>query len=69
MLRQTKDFLSKKFEMKYIGEASYTIGIEIFHDRSQGLLGLSQKNYIKKVLNKFRMDKCSAGITPIQKGD
>ena len=41
MLHETKQFLSKSFEMKDFGEASYVIGIEIFRDRSQGLLGLS----------------------------
>lgn len=30
-------------------EATYIIRIEIFQDRSQGLLGLSQKSYINKV--------------------
>ena len=69
MLHDVKKFLSNNFEMKDMGEASYVIGIEIFRDRSQGLLGLSQKSYINKVLERFRMDKCSAGIVPIQKGD
>jgi len=46
LLSETKKFLSNNFEMKDMGEASYVIGIEIFHDRSQGLLGLSQKAYI-----------------------
>ncbi|RYE20331.1 MAG: hypothetical protein EOP45_11235, partial [Sphingobacteriaceae bacterium] len=69
LLRQTKEFLSKNFEMKDMGEASYVIGIEISRDRSQGWLGLSQKAYINKVLERFKMDKCSAGIVPIQKGD
>ena len=41
MSHETKQFLSKSFEMKDFGEASYVIGIEIFRDRSQGLLGLS----------------------------
>ena len=59
MLRETKDFLSMNFEMKDMGEASYVIGIEIFRDRSQGLLGLSQKAYINKVLGRFRMEKSS----------
>ena len=36
--------------MKDMGEASYVIRIEIFRDRSQGILGLSQKAYINKVL-------------------
>jgi len=69
MLHDEKKFLSNNFEMKDMGEASYVIGIEIFCDRSQGFLGLSQKSYINKVLDRFIMDKCFAGIIPIQKGD
>jgi len=45
------------------------IGIEIFCGRSQGLLGLSQKGYINKVLERFRMEKYSAEIVPIHKGN
>ncbi|XP_074265764.1 secreted RxLR effector protein 161-like [Silene latifolia] len=52
-----------------MGEASYVIGIEMLCDRSQGLLGLSQKAYIDKVLERYKMNECSAGIVPIQKGD
>ena len=55
--------------MKDMGEASYVLGIEIFWDRSQGLLGLSQKAYIQRILERFNMQNCSAGIVPIQKGD
>ena len=69
LLHDVKKVLSETFEMKDMNEASYVIGIEIFHDRSQGLLGLSQKGYINKVLERFRMENCSTGIVPIQKGD
>ena len=48
LLNKTKKFLSNNFEMKDMGETYYVIGIEIFCDRSQGLLGLSQKTYINK---------------------
>ena len=41
LLHDTKRYLSNNFEMKDMGEASYMIGIEIFRNRSQGLLGLS----------------------------
>ena len=58
LLRETKDFLSKNFEMKDMGEASFVIGIEIFRDRLRGLLGLSQKAYINKVLERFNMKDC-----------
>ena len=67
LLSETKKFLSNNFEMKDMDEAGYVIGIEIFCDRSQGLLGLSEKSYINKVLERFRMDKCSASSVPMQK--
>jgi hypothetical protein len=41
LLHTTKKFLFENFEMKDMGEATYVIGIEIFCDRSRGLLGLS----------------------------
>ncbi|KAL0540172.1 hypothetical protein IC582_024402 [Cucumis melo] len=59
LLCQTKEFLSKNFEMKDMSEASDVIGIEIFRDRTHGLLELSLEVYINKVLQKFKMKKCS----------
>jgi hypothetical protein len=69
LLHETKEFLSKNFEMKDMGEATYVIGIEIFRVRSRGLLGLSQKQYIERVLERFCMENCSASVAPLQKGD
>jgi hypothetical protein len=69
LLHETKKFLSKDFEMKDMGEETYVIGIEIFRDRSRGLLGLSQKQYIERVLERFGMENCSASVAPLQKGD
>ncbi|WVZ07573.1 hypothetical protein V8G54_020919 [Vigna mungo] len=69
MLHDVKKFLSSNFEMKDMNKASYVIGIEIFRNRSQGLLSLSQKGYINKVLERFKMEKYSPRIVPIQKGD
>ena len=65
----SKNFVSKNFEMKDMDEVTYVIGIEIFQDRSHGLLGLSQKAYVGRVLERFNMKKCSARVVPIQKGD
>ena len=69
LLHETKSYLSENFEMKDMGEASYVIGIEIFRDRSLGILGLSQKAYIDKVLERFGMMTCSSSIVPMHKGD
>ena len=36
LLLETKKFLSSKFDMKDLGEASFVLGIEIHRDRSNG---------------------------------
>jgi hypothetical protein len=69
LLYEVKQFLSKIFDMKDMGEASYVIGIKIHRDRFRGILGLSQETYINKILERFRMKDCSPSIAPIVKGD
>jgi hypothetical protein len=68
LLLETKGFLSSHFDMKDLDEASYVLGIEIHQDRRKGVLGLSQKSYIEKVLKKFNMHKCNLTPAPIVKG-
>ena len=55
--------------MQDLGDASFVLGIKIHRDRSQGILGLSQKSYIEKVLDRFGMSKCTPEDTHIAKGD
>ena len=69
MLHETKRFLSKKFEMKDLGDASFVLGIKIHRDRSRGILGLSQKSYIEKILKRFGMLDCKPSDTPVAMGD
>ena len=69
MIRETKQFLSQNFDMKDIGEAFYVIGIEIYRNRSRKILGLSQKAYVNKILERFNMKNCSTSVAPIVKGD
>ncbi|GJV65209.1 hypothetical protein Tco_1476037 [Tanacetum coccineum] len=54
---------------KDLGEASYVIGIEIHRDRADAGLGLSQKDYIERILNRFNMQHCSPTVDPVIKGD
>ena len=51
LLYETKRFLSNNFEMKDLGNASFVLDIHIYRDCSRGILGLSQKTYIDKVLS------------------
>ena len=69
LVHGVKQFLSKNFDMKDIGEAFYVIGIKIHRDRSRGILGLSQETYINKVLGRFQMKDCSPSVAPIMKGN
>ena len=54
VLSFVKVWLSKTFHMKDLGDASYVLGIKLYHDRSRKLIGLSQSMYIDKVLSRFR---------------
>jgi hypothetical protein len=69
LLHEVKQFLSKFFDMKDMGEAFYVIGIKIHRDRFRGILGLSQETYMNKVLERFRMKDCSPSVALIIKGD
>ena len=67
-LQQVKTWLGKCFSMKDLGEAAYILGIRIYRDRSQKLLGLSQSTYIDKVLGRFNMHDSKKGFIPMQHG-
>ncbi|XXG71992.1 hypothetical protein AAC387_Pa07g1189 [Persea americana] len=69
MLHETKRFLSKKFEMKDLGDASFVSGILIQRDRFRGIIELSQRSYIDKVLKRFGMQDSKPSDTPVSKGD
>ena len=69
LMHETKRFLSKEFEMKDLSDVSFVLDIQIPQDHSRGILGLSQKSYIEKVLKKFGMRDCKPGDTSVSKGD
>ena len=58
--------LSKEFEMKDLGEAKKILGMEIARDRQRGTLCLTQKQYLKKVLQRFGMSEKTKHVsTPL----
>ena len=68
MLTSIKSWLSKEFFMKDLGEASYILGIKVYRDRSNRMLGLSQKLYIEEVLKRFSMENSKRGLLPLRHG-
>lgn len=62
--RRLKSYLSKKFEMKDLGEARKFLGLEITQDKHKGEIKVSQASYINKILEKFGMNNCKPVGTP-----
>ncbi|KAK2980235.1 hypothetical protein RJ640_002696 [Escallonia rubra] len=48
-----KEQLKREFEMKDLGATNRILGMEIQRDRPAGILYLSQKKYIKRILQRF----------------
>lgn len=68
LMEQTKNSLKTSFSMKDMGEAQYILGIKIYRDRPRRLIGLSQKVYIDKILERFGMEKSKKGNVPMSTG-
>lgn len=64
-VNRLKSQLSKEFDIKDSGEDKKILGMEIKRNRKGKKLWLSQGNYIKKVLKRFRMDKSKHVTTPL----
>jgi hypothetical protein len=51
--------------MKNLGEVAYILGIEIYRDRSNRQIELTQDTYIDKILNRFNMQDSKKGFLPM----
>ena len=69
LLNETKQMLFKTFSMKHLGEGTFVLDIEIHKYKSHHLLGLSQRAYTNRVLERFNMQNYKLYDTPITKGD
>ncbi|CAJ2637310.1 unnamed protein product [Trifolium pratense] len=64
-IQQLKEKLNGEFEMKDLGNAKRILGMDILRDRSKGELFLSQHDYLKKVVERFRMTDSKVVKTPL----
>ena len=55
VMSSVKIWLSNQFDMKDLGEANFILGIKLWRDCNNRMLGLSQAGYIDKVLERFSM--------------
>ena len=68
MLQLVKIWLSRKFFIKNLGEASYILDIKIYRDRSKRMLGLFQSRYINFMLKCFNRNGSKRGDIPMSQG-
>ena len=54
--------------MKDLGEANFILGIKLWKDCKNKMLGLSQTRYIDKVLEQFNMQNSKKGLLPFRHG-
>jgi hypothetical protein len=52
---ETHNYLKKEFELKDLGKTKFCLGLQIEHLQTGTLV--HQSTYVKKVLEKFNMDK------------
>ncbi|XP_020267083.1 uncharacterized protein LOC109842648 [Asparagus officinalis] len=66
MLAEFKAAMFHEFEMMDNGLISYFLGIKV-KQQQEGIF-ISQKNYMKEILEKFKMNECNPVNTPIAIG-
>ena len=54
--------------MKDLGEANFNLGIKLWRDCKNRMLGLSQAGYIDKVLERFSMQNSKKWLLPFRHG-
>ncbi|KAH9681068.1 hypothetical protein KPL71_026802 [Citrus sinensis] len=64
-IQKLKAQLAREFEMKDLGPANKILGMQIYRDRNNRKIWLSQKNYLKKILRRFNMQDCKSISTPL----
>ena len=64
-LSEVKVWLAEQFDMKDLGEAAYILVIQIFRDRKNQTLSLSQASYIDKVMDRFSMQDSKRAKHPL----
>jgi len=54
-IQELKAQLAKEFDMKDLGPTNKILGMQIHLDRNDRKIWLSQKNYLRKILQRFNM--------------
>jgi len=66
VVRQFKEAISSRFNMKDLGALSWILGMEVTRDRFKRTVQVTQKAYIDVLLKRFGMTECKAVGTPVE---
>lgn len=61
-----KTTISRRFDMKDMGELSSVLGLKVIRNRSARILEINQEEYIDEVLHRFGMSECKPVGTPAE---
>ena len=67
-MNEIKQHIASTFKVKDLGPARWILGIEIIRDHANHTISLSQRQYIKKILDHCRMADCKPMSTPMEHG-
>lgn len=60
-----KTQMSKRYEMKDLGELHFILGLQVKRDRSARTLHLSQQHYIETILERFNVSDLRPTKSPL----
>jgi hypothetical protein len=64
LCQYAQDILTKNFDMKYLGQTSYCLGLQV-HYVTNGVILLHQQAYVQKILKVFNMDQANPLAVPM----
>jgi len=68
VLNKVKLELSQFFKIKDVGPVSEILGMQIERDDGTGSTKISQRKYIKEIIERFGMSSCKSASTPLPSG-
>ena len=68
VMSSVKVWLSSQFDMKDLGEANFILGIKLWQDCKNKMLGFLQARYIDKVLEQFSIQNSKKELLPFRHG-
>ena len=64
-MKEVKEALAKKFDIKDMGESHYFLGMKILQEEKTGAVWIGQPTYTESLLKKFGIEEAKSVSTPV----